>query len=283
MEVGATTALTGSVALIRFCHPPVNTLGHSMRAALHDELQKAIANPSVQAVVLAGEGRGFCAGAQITEFSSGEIAAWPTAHDIWAMIEASPKPVVAAIHGYALGGGLELAMACHYRIAAFDAKLAAPEVRLGLLPGAGGTQRLPRALGVRRAMQMMLSGDRSPAGEFAESALIDGLATDEVIDDALVFAGKLIEENPPLPRLRDLAVSFSGAAAFFAAEQARVTAVYPAMLAPMAIVQCVEAAVNLPFEEGLRFERARFQELVNNEQSNLLREAFFAARRARTR
>ena len=277
---GAATTLCGPVALIRFRHPPVNSLGHAMRVGAHAELKRAIEDPSIKAVVLAGEGRGFCAGAQITEFSSGEIAAYPTAHDIWAMVEASPKPVVAAIRGYALGGGLEFAMACHYRIAAPDAKLAAPEVRLGLLPGAGGTQRLPRAVGVKRALQMMLEGERTPAGEFAGTLLVDRLADGDVVEAALDFAGTLIAERAPLRRLRDLPLSFPKAEAFFAAELERVASAWPGMFAPPAIARCVQAALSLPFEEGLRFERAKFQELVSNDQSKALRTAFFAGSRA---
>jgi len=277
---GAATTLHGSVTVIRFRHPPVNSLGHAMRVGVHGELNKALADSSVRAVVLTGEGRGFCAGAQITEFSSGEIAAFPTAHDIWAMIEASPKPVVAAIHGYALGGGLEFAMACHYRVVASDAKLAAPEVRLGLLPGAGGTQRLPRAVGVKRALQMMLGGERAPAGDFAGTLLIDSFASGDVVEDALAFANRLIAGQAPLRRLRDMAVPFADAAAFFAAQEACIADTYPGLFAPPAIARCVRAAVELPFEEGLRFERARFQELVKNEQSQALRAAFFAERRA---
>ena len=278
---GAATTRQGSVAVIRFHHWPVNTLWHAMRAAVHIELTKAVADTTVRAVVLAGAGRGFCAGAQITEFASGEIAATPTAHDIWALIEASPKPVIAAIHGYAVGGGLEFAMACHYRIAQPDAKLAAPEVHLGLLPGAGGTQRLARAVGVERALEMMLSGERAPASGFAGTALIDGLAAGDVVDEALRFSGNL--QGVHLPRLRDRAPSFSGGEAFFDAERARVATSSPGMLAPPAIIRCVEAAVNLPFEEGLLFERERFQELVNNSQSMSLREAFFSERQAARR
>jgi len=278
---GAATTRQGAVAVIRFHHAPVNTLGNAMRIAGHEELTKAIADATVRAVVLAGVGRGFCAGAQITEFASGEIAAIPTAHDIWALIEASPKPVIAAIHGYALGGGLEFAMACHYRIARSEAKLAAPEVRLGLLPGAGGTQRLPRAVGVEKALKMMLSGERAPAAEFAGTALIDRLATGEVVDEALGFARELPEGSPP--RLRDRVMEFSGGEAYFEAERAQAVTSTPGMLAPPAIIRCVQAAVNLSFEEGLRFERDRFRELVNNSQSMALREAFFAERQAARR
>ena len=280
---GAATTMSGPVALIRFRHPPVNTLGHAMRVGAHTELKRAIEDPSVKAIVLAGEGRGFCAGAQITEFSSGEIAAFPTAHDIWAMIEASPKPVVAAIRGYALGGGLEFSMACHYRIAAPDAKLAAPEVRLGLLPGAGGTQRLPRAVGVKRALRMMLDGERAPASEFAGTLLVDSFAAGDVIEEALAFARRLIADRAPLRRLRDMTPAIPDAEDFFAGEFQRIATAYPGMFAPPAIAQCVQAALSLSFEEGLRFERAKFQELVNNEQSKALRAAFFAERHAQSR
>ena len=282
MESGAFTTLSGPVAVIQFRHPPVNTLAQAMRAGVYAELSQAIANPSVWAIVLAGAGRGFCAGAQITEFASGEIAATPTAHDIWAMIEASPKPVIAAIHRYALGGGLEFAMACHYRIASADARLGAPEVKLGLLPGAGGTQRLPRAVGVKLALRMMLSGEPEPATGLADTPLIDRIAVTDVVNEALDFALSLIANPVPLPRLRDRAVLFlAEAESVFADQEARLATDYPGMLAPPAILRCVRAAIDLPFEEGLRFERARFQELVNNEQSKALRAAFFAQRQVR--
>lgn len=289
-----------------------------MRVAVHAQLQRSLDDTSVKAVVLAGEGRGFCAGAQIPEFASGVIAAYPTAHDVWAQIEQASKPVIAAIHGYALGGGLEFAMACHYRVVAADAKLAAPEVRLGLLPGAGGTQRLPRAVGVERALAMMLSGDRIPASECEHTRLVDCLvrgagarvSVEEVIDAAIGFArermspenvapenatttGAALEnvaltnaahtagERAPrsaLPRLRDVPLDFPQAASYFAAQFEHIAGAYPGLLAPPAIARCVQAAVALPFDEGLRFERARFRELEAQQQSKDLRAAFFAER-----
>jgi len=285
VSTGATTILDRSTALIRFQHTPVNTLAFAMRSVVYAELRDALRDERVKAVVLMGEGRGFCAGAQITEFASGEIALEPTAHDLWAMIEAAPKPVIAAIHGYALGGGLEFAMACHYRVAHREALLAAPEVRLGLLPGAGGTQRLPRAVGVDRALQMMLKGDRCQAIEFGELPLVDRFATGDVLEIALPYARELGARgygvfDSPLPRLRDQPVFCRDAAAFFAAQREQAALTWPGMLAPPAIIDCVEASVRLGFEDGLRFEREKFQELVNNEQSLALRAAFFAERRA---
>lgn len=281
MDSGASTTLHGPVSVIRFRHAPVNTLAYAMRCEIYDVLREALRDEQVRAVVLTGEGRGFCAGAQITEFASGEIALQPTAHDIWALIEASPKPVIAAIHGYALGGGLEFAMACHYWIATRDAKLGAPEVKLGLLPGAGGTQRLPRAVGVERALSMMLEGRHVQADEFADTLMIERFAGIDLLADALALAGDLIARQAPLQRLRDLPVFCRDKVAYFAAQKQLVDALYPRQFAPAAIVECVEAAVLLPFEEGLKFERKIFQELLNTEQSKALRAAFFAERRSR--
>ncbi|MFM9966902.1 MAG: enoyl-CoA hydratase/isomerase family protein [Burkholderiales bacterium] len=280
MTSGATTTRHGPIALIRFFHEPVNTLAHAMRVAVHRELRAAFDDSAVRAVVLSGEGRGFCAGAQITEFASGEIAAAPTAHDIWAMIEASTKPVIAAIHGYALGGGLEFAMACHYRVALQTARLGLPEVLLGLLPGSGGTQRLTRALGVERALEMMITGERLAASEFAGTLLVDALASCDVVEAAIGFALDLGTKTPPR-RLRDIKARIDDAPNFFALARRAIAKRFPGKHAPLAIADCVAIAATLPFEDGLSYERARFQDLVNNEQSKAMRQAFFAERQIR--
>jgi 3-hydroxyacyl-CoA dehydrogenase len=271
----ATYAKHGTVAVITFSHPPVNTLAHELRRAVEGQLQAALGMDSIKAVVVAGEGRGFCAGAQITEFNTPAISAAPTAHDIWALLENARKPVVAAIHGYAMGGGLEFAMACHYRVATKDAKLAAPEVKLGLLPGAGGTQRLPRAVGLERALDMMLSGEPVPARAFEGTMLIDRIVSERAFTSlAVAYAASLAVVGAPLRRLRDRGVAPQP----LILENCRKRAAeMTGMLAPPAIVDCAEASL-LPFEEGIKVEREKFQALVDGEQSMALRKEFFAKR-----
>ncbi len=276
---GAISERRGSIAVIRFNHPPVNSLAHAMRAAIFARLGSALADRSVSAVVLSGDGRGFCAGAEITEFNTPAISEFPTAHDIWGAIEASRKPVVAAIHGYALGGGLEFAMACHYRVATPNAKLGLPEVRLGLLPGAGGTQRLPRAVGVEKALEMITTGEHVLAESFFGTLLVDrSVRPANVLDDAVSFANELVERNAALRRLRDLPPRLEQAPMFFAAARERIAKRFADYAAPLKIVDCVEAAVMQRFDEGIKVERARFEELVNGEQSKELRRAFLAGR-----
>jgi len=277
---GATTEIRGSIAVIRFSHPPVNSLAHLMRSAIMDELGAALADDSIAAVVLTGEGRAFCAGAEITEFNTSAIGASPTAHDIWAAIDASPKPVIGAVNGLAMGGGLEFAMTCHYRVAVADAQLALPEVKLGLLPGAGGTQRLPRAVGVEKALEMITAGEPARAEKFLGTSLVDRVArsAQELIDEAVAFAHELIGRRP-LRRLRDVELRVEAPEAYFSEARRQVAKRFPGYVAPPKIVDCIEAAATLPFDEGIRVERAKFQEVVNGEQSKAMRRAFFGERR----
>ncbi|HTO50212.1 MAG TPA: 3-hydroxyacyl-CoA dehydrogenase NAD-binding domain-containing protein [Burkholderiales bacterium] len=276
----AAYAVHGEVAVITLENPPVNTLAHGVRKGIAEGLEKALGDSSVKAIVLTGAGSAFSGGAEIREFNTPVAMATPNLREVIAMLDASPKPVIAAIHKVAMGGGLELALGCHYRIAAPGAQLALPEVKLGILPGAGGTQRLPRAIDAKAALDMILSGnpvasDKAPAG------LVDEIAQGDLMQAALAFAGKVIAEKRPRRGLRDEKAKLAGdTAAFFAEARKRVAKDSRGYPAPPKIVDCVEAAVNLPAEEGLKFERARYEELVVTTESKAMRHAFFGERAA---
>ena len=273
-------AVHGDIAVITLDHPPVNGLGHALRKGIAEGVAQAGTDPSVKAIVLIGAGNAFSGGADIREFNTPAAAAEPFLRQVIAMVESSPKPVVAAIHKVAMGGGLELALGCHYRIAAPGAQLALPEVKLGILPGAGGTQRLPRAIDARVALDMMLSGnpvmsDKAPAG------LVDEIAQGDLLEAALAFARKLAAEKRPLRKLRDEKAKFDGdAAVFFAAATNKVAKESRGFPAPPKIVECVAAAVTLPFDEGTKLERERIGALIDSTESKAMRHAFFAERAA---
>ncbi len=268
----------GAVAAIGFNNPPMNTLGHALRVAVREALQRAIDDPAVKAIVLNGGGRGFSSGAEIREFNTPAAIASPNLRELIAAIEASPKPVVAAIHGFAMGGGLELSLGCHYRVASPGAQLALPEVKLGLLPGAGGTQRLPRALGAERALEMIVSGDLVKSEAVAGTPLIDELIQGDLLAGAVAFAQKIAAEARPLRKLRDLPAKTDNPDAFFAEARKRIAKGYRGYPAPAKCVDAVEAAVKLPFDEGVKFERRCFEELVASTESKALRHAFFGER-----
>ncbi|MGA0543861.1 3-hydroxyacyl-CoA dehydrogenase NAD-binding domain-containing protein [Brevundimonas sp. VNH65] len=272
------SAIHGGVAVLTVDSPPVNALSAAVRGAILKGVEVAEADPAVRAVVLICAGRTFFAGADITEFGRAPVS--PSLPELVDRIEAATKPVVAAIHGTALGGGLEIALACHGRIAVPSAKLGLPEVKLGLLPGAGGTQRLPRLVGVARALDMVVGGDPAPAGTALETGLIDRLAAEGSLrDDAIALALEMAG-NGALRRVSELAVpGDTGADVFqtFQAANARRTA---GQDAAVACVEAVRAAVELPFAEGCRLERALFLKLVTGEQSAALRHLFFAERKA---
>jgi 3-hydroxyacyl-CoA dehydrogenase len=273
---GAQYSVHGAVAVIRLDNPPMNTLAHAMREAVMEQLQRAAADPSVQAIVLTGGGRAFCSGAEIREFNTPKAVAAPSVREIIAAIEALAKPVVAAIHGVAMGGGLELALGCHYRVAAPGAQLALPEVKLGLIPGAGGTQRLPRALGVERALEMIVSGNPVKSEAVAGTALVDEIVTGDLGQGALAYAERIAGAGT-LPRLRDMsaAVARSGSFAEARKKAARDQRGYPA---PARAIDAVEGSVTLPFDEGVKLERRIFEELLLTPESRALRHAFFGER-----
>ena len=270
----------GDIAVLTLNSPPVNALSAGVRDGIFEGIKAAVADPAVKAIVLICEGRTFIAGADITEFGGAMKGA--SLFDAQAMIEDSPKPVIAAIHGTALGGGLEVALTCHYRIAVPSARCGLPEVNLGLLPGAGGTQRLPRIVGAEKALEMMTSGSHVPAKACLDMGLVDELAPEGTLRDAaLAFARKVVAEGRPLNKVRDLDDKMVAARAhpeLFAEFRKANARKFRGFLAPEYNIQCIEAAVALPFEEGLNVERKLFIELMTGSQSAAQRYAFFAER-----
>ena len=271
----------GRVAVLTVNNPPVNALSRHVRQGLHDGLGQAAADPGVQAVVITCAGRTFIAGADITEF--GKPPADPPLHAVLDLIEGSAKPVVAAIHGTALGGGLEVTLACHYRVGVKGARFGLPEVKLGLLPGAGGTQRLPRVVGPQKALQMIVSGDPIGADEALAHGLIDLIVEGDLTGAGVAFAEKVLAEKRPLKKIRDLTDKIAparGKPEIFAEFRKSVARQTRGFRAPENCIKAVEAAVNLPFDEGLKRERELFVELLNSPESKAQRYFFFAEREA---
>ncbi|MCA6285648.1 3-hydroxyacyl-CoA dehydrogenase NAD-binding domain-containing protein [Phenylobacterium sp.] len=275
-------SMDGDVAVITLNSPPVNALSANVREGLFEGFKAATADPAAKAIVLICEGRTFIAGADITEF--GGASRGPSLFDVQEMMENAPKPVIAAIHGTALGGGLEVALVAHYRVAVPSARLGLPEVNLGLLPGAGGTQRLPRVAGPEKALEMMTSGRHAPAKEALEMGLVDELAEEGKLREAAVaFARRCVAENKPLVRVRDNNAKVEAARGkpeIFEAFRKANARKFRGFLAPEYNIRCIEAAVNLPFDEGLAVERKLFGELVTGSQSAAQRYSFFAERQA---
>ncbi|WGM38070.1 3-hydroxyacyl-CoA dehydrogenase NAD-binding domain-containing protein [Caulobacter sp. NIBR1757] len=267
----------GDVAVITLNSPPVNALSSGVRDGLYEGFKAAIADDSVKSIVLICDGRTFIAGADISEF--GGAAKGASLFDVQNIMENSPKAVVAAIHGTALGGGLEVALTAHYRVAVPSAKVGLPEVNLGLLPGAGGTQRLPRIVGAEKALEMMTSGSHVPGKAAAAMGLVDELVEEgNLRAGAIAFAKKVVAENWPLKKVRDREVKADPQVfADFRKANARK---FRGFKAPESNIQCIEAAVNLPFEEGLAVERKLFVELMTGPQSAAQRYVFFAERAA---
>ena len=270
----------GAVAVITLKNPPVNALSRGLRAAIAAGVEQARADESIRAVVIIGSGSAFCGGADVGEFGLPAMSASPSLADLFAQIENSPKPVIAAINALALGGGLELAMACHYRVAAAAAQLGQPEVKLGILPGAGGTQRLPRLVGVERALNMIVSGNPVSARDLAKTELLDCIAEGEVLPAAVGFAEHLIARESPLKKARDLKINLPNAEALLDFARGAVAPLARNYPAPLKCIDAIEAAVLKPFDEGMKIEGALFVELLNTPESKALRHAFFAMRAA---
>jgi 3-hydroxyacyl-CoA dehydrogenase len=266
----------GDVAIVTIDNPPVNALKHEVRAGLAEALRQAREDASVKAVVIACAGRTFSAGADITEF--GKTPKAPSLHEVIAAVEAMPKPIVAALHGTALGGGFELALACHFRVAASGARVGLPEVKLGLLPGAGGTQRLPRLVGPEKALRMIVSGDPIAAPEALKHGAIDAIVDADPNAAAVAFARRVVAERRPLKLVRDREDRLIGEGFADAAEE--LTRRMRRREAPAACVEAVRNAIVLPFEEGLRREGELFRKLVAGDQSKAQRHIFFAEREA---
>jgi 3-hydroxyacyl-CoA dehydrogenase len=268
------------IAIVTVNNPPVNALSAAVRGGILETVRRAVADPEVKAIVLTCAGRTFIAGADITEF--GKPPKPPGLHEVLVEIENSPKPVVAAIHGTALGGGLEVALACHFRVATGDARLGLPEVKLGLLPGAGGTQRLPRAVGPELAVRMIVSGEPISASEGLKNGLIEEIVEGPA-SGGEAFARKVLAEKRPLRKLRDDDSKLAAARAdrsIFTNAVAAVTKKARGLEAPFAAADAVGAAIDLPFDEGLKKEREGFLKLLSSDQSKAQRYAFFAEREA---
>ncbi|WP_186229147.1 3-hydroxyacyl-CoA dehydrogenase NAD-binding domain-containing protein [Burkholderia gladioli] len=268
------------VAVITLNNPPVNGLGYSTRAGMMDGLDRALQDPAVTAIVLTGAGRAFSGGADITEFNTPKALQEPSLHTLIAAVEASAKPVVAAVHSVVMGGGLELALGAHYRIAAPGTQVALPEVKIGLLPGAGGTQRLPRALGLETALNMIVSGAAVPSEQLAKSGLFDEMAEGDLLEAAVALARRVGAKPGPHPRVRDRKIEHPNAAGFiqFARNSARAAA--PQYPAPHKCIDAIEAGVLKGFDQGLIDEREGFVALVQTPESRALRHAFFGERAA---
>ena len=276
--------IESNIALLTLNSPPVNALSLKVRQGLVSGLKDAISNNSVEAIVLICEGRTFIAGADITEFGGSDSLGTEgnSLNDVMHLMENSPKPVVAAIHGTALGGGLETALACHYRVAVPSAKCGLPEVNLGLLPGGGGTQRLPRIVGAEKALQMVTSGEHVPAQQCLAMGLVDELTEEnDLKNGAVTFAKKLVTENRPLVKVRDaqdVVEKDRGNDKLFADVRKSLARKTRGFLAPEYNIQCIEAAVNLPFDEGIKVEGKLFMELMMGNQSRAQQYLFFAQR-----
>jgi 3-hydroxyacyl-CoA dehydrogenase len=266
----------GEIAVVTVDNPPVNALKHEVRAGLAEGLRRTRDDATVESVVIACAGRTFFAGADITEFGKPPQA--PGLGEVIAAIEAMPKPVVAALHGTALGGGFELALACHFRVAVAGARVGLPEVKLGLLPGAGGTQRLPRLIGPEKALKMIVTGDPIEAREAFADGVIDEIVDGDLTEGAKAFARRVVADRRPLRRVRDrddrlVAEGFADAAE-------ALTRRLRGREAPAACVEAVRNAIVLPFDEGLKREGELFRQLVAGDQSKAQRHIFFAEREA---
>lgn len=268
------------IAVITLDNPPVNGLGHSTRLGIVEGIERARDDASVSAVVITGAGRAFSGGADITEFYTPKATQEPTLHTVIKAVEGSAKPVVAAIHSVAMGGGLELALGAHYRVAASGAQIALPEVKLGILPGAGGTQRLPRAVGLETALNMIVSGTPVLSEKLAGTALFDRMAEGDLLEEALQFAKQVGAQNGPHPKVRDYAIEHPNAEGFIQFARNSVATIAKDFPAPHKCIDAIEAGVKNGFERGLAFERECFLALVQTPESRALRHAFFGERAA---
>ncbi|MGJ9416401.1 3-hydroxyacyl-CoA dehydrogenase NAD-binding domain-containing protein [Massilia sp. CMS3.1] len=271
----------GSVAVITLNNPPVNGLGMDTRTAAVEALRRAAEDDAVKAIVITGAGKVFSGGADIREFNSPKALTEPTLHTLIATAENSVKPVVAAIHGVCMGGGLELSLGCHYRVATRGAQIGLPEVKIGLVPGAGGTQRLPRVVGLELGLNMIVSGNPVLSELLAETKLFDKVFAEgaDLVASAVEFANGIADARP-LPKVRNLKVDYPNHEAFLQFSRNTVKAMAGVFPAPLECVECVAAAVTMKFEEGLKYERDRFLALAQTDESKALRHAFFAERAA---
>jgi 3-hydroxyacyl-CoA dehydrogenase len=276
----AGTEVKDGIVVLKLDNPPVNSLGLELRQALVEGIDKANADSAIEAIVLIGSGAGFSGGADIREFGTPRAGAQPNLLTLISTIEDSPKPVIAAIGGVCMGGGLELALGCHYRVGSAGAKIALPEVKLGLLPGAGGTQRLPRLIGAEAAVNMIASGATVASEKLRGTPLFDAFAEGDLLDAAVALARRVVAEKMGLKRVRDLKVVMPNHEAFFQFARNTVKAVAGRYPAPVSCVEAVSAAFDRPFAAGLKRERELFAALMQSPESAALRHVFQAERAA---
>lgn len=269
----------GNLAVITLNNPPVNGLGHATRQAIVQGIRRAQEDATVTAIIITGAGKAFSGGADIKEFNSPKAFAEPSLHTVISVLEEAEKPVIAAIHSVCMGGGLELALGCHYRIASTGAQIALPEVKLGILPGAGGTQRLPRVVGLETALNMIVSGNPVNSEKLAQTALFNQIAEGDLMTAATAFANQVAAVRP-LPKVRDIRIDYPNYEAFLQFSRNTVKAMSGPFPAPLACVEAVAAAVSKKFDDGIQFERELFLKLVQTTESKALRHAFFAERAA---
>src|SRR5258708_2725680 len=270
-------AVRDGIAVITFNNPPVNGLGHALRSGIVEGLKKAQADAAVKAIVMIGSAKAFSGGADIREFNTPKSGLSPTLPEVNDVQDATRKPIVAAIGGFALGGGLELALGCHYRIALPKSQLGLPEVKLGILPGSGGTQRLPRMVPMAEAVRMMTTGNPIPAEKAKEFGLVDEIAQGDLLEAGIAFAKKVV--GKAFTRVRDRKPQIDGdIKAFFEQARAMVAKESRGYPAPLKIVESAEAAATKPFDEGRKVERAGIEYLMNTTESKALRHMFFAER-----
>ena len=277
--MAVTTTLRDGIAVITFDNPPVNGMGLAVRRGMADALATANADPAITGIVITGGGKVFSGGADIKEFNTPRMNQAPNLHDVIAAVEASPKPVCIAINGMALGGGLELSLGANYRVANAKAEVGLPEVKIGILPGAGGTQRLPRVVGLETALNMIVSGASVPAGKLAGTALFDAVVDGDPVDAAVELLKQKVASGGPHPRVRDRKVEHDDAEALLAWARMGVAAASANYPAPLRCVDAVAASLK-PFDAGMAIEREGFTVLLNSPESKALRHAFFGERAA---
>ncbi|SEB04681.1 3-hydroxyacyl-CoA dehydrogenase NAD-binding domain-containing protein [Variovorax sp. YR216] len=278
----ASYEVQGGIAVVSMDNPPVNSLGLGNRRFIAESVRRAEDDAAVRAIVLTGQGRAFCGGADIREFNKPEATMAPDLVDVIRIVEGCDKPVVAAIHGVVMGGGLELAMGCHYRVVRSGTQVALPEVRIGILPGATGTQRLPRLIGLEPALNMIVTGETAMSDLLAAmpgQKLFDRLVEDDVVAAAIELARDMANVRP-LPRSRELKVEHPNAEAYLQFARNMVAARWPQYPAPLRCLDCVAQSVRLPFDAAVDYERVAVTELVWTPESAALRNAFFAERAA---
>jgi 3-hydroxyacyl-CoA dehydrogenase len=280
--MSATYAVRGSTAVITLDNPPMNGLGYEVRKGITSGLERAIADAAVKAIVITGAGKAFSSGADIKEFGSPKALQEPNLLSVILACEASPKPIVAAMHSVAMGGGLELALGCHYRVVAPGTQVALPEVKIGLIPGAGGTQRLPRVLGLENALNMIVSGEPVASELLAKAPgqkLFDQVIEGDLLEGAIAFANSVADKRP-MPLVRDLKVTHPDPAAYLQFARNMVGGMSKNFPAPLKCVEAVATSVTKSFDEGMKFERETFVALMFTPECRALCHLFMAERAA---